>query len=119
MNKFVTMPVKLKTSVFFSSRISKNLLQSVVLAYKNDGGVPRQRKNAERTNKNFLKTEEITRVVTFIKNYADAHAILLPGRHPAHRDLSAKLLPSNVTKSSVYDLYSDAAKTLGKCKITA
>ena len=76
--------------------------------------MPRQMNKGPRANKKFLSTEDIKRVLTFITNYAEIHAISLPGRHPGHKDFSLKLLPSDVTKASVWRLYSKAAKEAGR-----
>ena len=42
------------------------------------------------------------RAVTFIKNYAEAHALPLPGRMPKFYDYSIMLLPSDVSMASVH-----------------
>ena len=90
------------------SRISRNLLHALKQHYRENGLTPRQRKKGPRTHKKFLTTEDIKGVLTFITNYAELHAISLPGRHPGHKDYSLKLLPSNVTKASVWRLYKAA-----------
>ena len=35
----------------------------------------------------------ITKIVTFIHNYTEANAILLPGRIPGYKNYNMKLLP--------------------------
>ena len=50
--------------------------------------------------------EDINRVVCFIQNYAEDHAIMLPGRIPGLKQYEkAQLLPSNTTKREVYQAY--------------
>ena len=39
-------------------------------------------------------TEEISRVTTFLDNYAGTHAILLPGRIPGYKNWDVKLVPT-------------------------
>ena len=90
------------------SRISNCLLHALKKHYMENGVTPRQKNKQPRTHKKFLSTEDIKDVLTFITNYAEVHAISLPGRHPGHKDYSVKLLPSNVTKASVWRLYKAA-----------
>jgi hypothetical protein len=68
-------------------------------------------------NIRFLSHEDIKRVVSFITLYAEANAIILPGRIPGFKDFNMKLLPSSVTKSSVFRLYRDAMNKNGKTNI--
>ena len=51
--------------------------------------------------------------ITFIKNYALAHAILLPGRIPGYKSTSIQLLPSSSTKSSIWLQYCNEAEAQG------
>ena len=47
--------------------------------------------------------------MVFLENYAEMHAILLPGRIPGVKDYGkAKLLPSSVSRRMVYKTYADA-----------
>ncbi|RUS74217.1 hypothetical protein EGW08_018023 [Elysia chlorotica] len=60
---------------------------------------------------------DIKLLVEFISNYAEVHAISLPGRTPQHWNSNLRLLPTNCTKKKVYDLYvasaSPGQKTAG------
>ena len=58
---------------------------------------------------NALTAEETKGIVVFLENYAEMHAILLPGRIPGVKDYGkAKLLPSSVSRHMVYKTYADA-----------
>ena len=47
--------------------------------------------------------------MVFLENYAEMHAILLPGGIPGVKDYGkAKLLPSSVSRRMVYKTYADA-----------
>ena len=47
--------------------------------------------------------------MSFIKNFAETHGILLPGRVPGVRDYEkAKLLPSSMSKRYVYSMYKES-----------
>ena len=45
------------------------------------------------------------KVVTFLTNHAEDHAILLPGRIPGYNRFDLKLLPSSTTKLAIWEAY--------------
>ena len=65
------------------------------------------------SDKRLLTHEDIKRVVNFLVNYAETHAIDLPGRTPGFRRFDVKLLPSHETKASIWSKYTAAMETLG------
>lgn len=50
------------------------------------------------------------RIKSFIVNYADQHAMPLPGRLPNYRDFTVMLLPSDTTRAMVHKLYLEGAE---------
>ena len=66
------------------------------------GIVPHTHGNKGKMPQYLMKFHEITRVVDFIKCYADVHAIPLPGHLPKHQDYCAMKLPFDVSKATVY-----------------
>jgi len=46
----------------------------------------------------------------FIQNFAENHALVLPGRMTNYKNPDLKLLPSSMTKKYVYGLYTDSLK---------
>lgn len=83
--------------------------------YKTNGLAPRYKKSGgRRKDPRFLSHDDIKQVVSFIENYAEDHAIVLPGRIPGFKKFHMKLLPSSVTKSSVFRLYHTAMQLTGK-----
>lgn len=79
----------------------KNLIQhfeNVGFCERKHGlsGKPSKRKSR------VLSVESVTRIVEFIKNFAEKFAIPLPGRMPNFRDYKVMKLPSSETKSAVY-----------------
>ena len=52
------------------------------------------------------------RAVTFIKNFAEANALPLPGRMPKFYDYNIMLLPTNVSKASVHRDYVKSSEEL-------
>ena len=74
--------------------------------------MPRTHGNKWKMPKHAMKFNEITRVVDFIKCYADIHAVPLPGRLPKHQDYRVMKLPSDVSKATVYRDYVTASEAL-------
>lgn len=64
--------------------------------------------NAHRQPHNALSVDDEKRVVTYINNYVEDHGILLPGRIPGYNRSDLKLLPSSVTKLSIWETYRKA-----------
>ena len=56
-------------------------------------------------------------VVDFIVNYAEANAILLPGRTPGHWKCDVNLLLNKCTKKTVFMQYCSAADAAGTRKV--
>ena len=77
-----------------------------------NGFVARIHGNKGKMPKNACEVADVKTVVDFIKNYADVHAVPLPGRLPKHQDYCVMKLPSDVTKSSVYHAYSEGLQAL-------
>ena len=63
--------------------------------------------NSKRLPANSFPAEETSHLAMFIKNYARAHGLPLPGRVPGHRD-KVVILPSDITKTVVYAKYKEA-----------
>ncbi|XP_048020971.1 uncharacterized protein LOC125251957 [Megalobrama amblycephala] len=105
-----------KNTFLFLMGIGKDTLADIVKHYEENGARPRLRKkhSLPRPPARFIRPEDINRVVDFIKNYAEDNAIMLPGRQPGHKDWHVKLLPTHVSKASVWRLYVKSAKELGE-----
>lgn len=93
--------------------IGKDKLDALIAHFKLNGIEARNHKNAKRLPSKSLKYEDTRRVVDFVVNYANINAIELPGRTPKHWITNAKLLPTNTTKKSVYDLYNSDCEVNG------
>ena len=49
-------------------------------------------------------------VVTFVRNYAEDHAVLLPGCIPGYKRSDLQLLPCSTSKITVWKLYKSASE---------
>ena len=85
--------------------ISRKRLDAIRLSYLNYGLNTRIHSNANRLPHNAYTTEELKHTVTFIKNYAETHGILLPGRIPGYKRIDIQLLPTHMTKRGVWNDY--------------
>ena len=88
-----------KTTYAFLYRVgTKHRLENIKKHYLEHGMETRVHKNTRRLPHNALSFDEITSVVKFIENYAEQHAILLPGRIPMYKRDDIKLSPSSISK---------------------
>ncbi len=60
-----------------------------------------------------LSVRDVQEVVEFLRNYAEDHAILLPGRIPGYNRFDLKLLSSSTTKFGVWEVYN--TRVIGHC----
>lgn len=92
----------------FAHGISKKRYKRLRTIFKEDGVIEKKHGNTGRVTKKTLSLECVRYVVTFIQNYAEQNAIYLPGRWATHFNMSVKLLPTSVTKKTVFRLYEKA-----------
>lgn len=76
----------------------KDRFMALKASYLVTGLTTRVHGNSKRLPKHALKLEEIKNLVTFLSNFAEKNAILLPGRIPGYKRDDLQLLPSNTTK---------------------
>ena len=100
-----------KTFVFLHT-ISEKRLKNLKASLARNGLCPRTHGNTRRLPANTISYADTQRVVQFVTTYAEAHAILLPGRIPGYKRTDLQLLPSSTTKRSVWLLYSASLETL-------
>ena len=78
--------------------IGKDRFTAVKASFIVNGLTTRRHGNSKHLPHNALTFEENTNVVTFLHNYAEANAILLPGRIPGYKRDDVVLLPSCTSK---------------------
>ena len=89
----------------FLHAISKKRLENLQESFKENGLAPRQHGNTHRLPANTISFPDKQRVVEFLLTYAEANAILLPGRIPGYKCTDVQLLPSSTTKRHVWQQY--------------
>ncbi len=92
--------------LFVFSSTSKNTLKTLSKWYQNNGLTPVHRKTPKNTRAS-LPFELYQAIQTYILNYAEEHALQLPGRIAGYNKKSYQflLLPSAETKIKVYDSF--------------
>jgi len=86
--------------------IGHHRLDSLVTHLKKNGLSIRQKNSGGRkSNARSINFSSTKNVVSFLSNFAEEHAIKLPGRVPGFKAYNISLLPSEMTKSFVYSQY--------------
>ena len=82
----------------FLHGIGLHRVKHVKASYLMHGLVTRTHGNSNKAPANTLSYHSICHLVEFIQNYAEQHAILLPGRIPQLKNDDVKLLPCSDSK---------------------
>ncbi|ELU16955.1 hypothetical protein CAPTEDRAFT_211604 [Capitella teleta] len=86
-------------------------IQRLSAHYQQNGLCPvESQKRGAHGHKKALSFEDISRVVNFLKTYAEDHALVLPGRVPGFWRDDVVLLPSSHTKTFVYGKYKESIR---------
>ena len=91
--------------------ISDKRLHNLEESLGENGLTPRRHGNARRLPANTVTFADTQRVVEFLHTYAEANAILLPGRIPGYKRTDEQLLPSSTTKHQVWKQYCSSLTT--------
>lgn len=82
--------------------------------YDEKGLSIRVHKNTKKRPHNRTESKDVEKIKGFIEQFADNHAMPLPGRLQPHKDCRVMLLPSNMSKSFVYRFYIRACRSRTK-----
>ncbi|ELU10752.1 hypothetical protein CAPTEDRAFT_187019 [Capitella teleta] len=94
--------------------ISNPRLHRLRKHYAENGLIPIESAAGGSRSKNAVSFEDTQKLVQFIRNYAEDHALVLPGRVPGVWRNDVVLLPSSHTKTFVYNKYTDAMEGVGR-----
>ena len=97
-----------KKTYLFLHTVSEKRLRNLQKSLQENGLTPRQHGNLRRLPSNTISFPDTQRVVEFLQAYAEANAILLPGRIPGYKRTDVQLLPSSATKRHVWQQYCTA-----------
>ena len=90
---------------------------SLLKHYKKNGLTLRTHGNTKRLPSSASSIETVERVVKFIKDVAEEQALLLPRRVPGFKRIDVKLLPSNLTKHSLWKTYFNICMSTGQVSV--
>ena len=99
----------------FVFSIGNDQLSSIIKHYETNGVVPPTKKaGGRRYNVKALSHADIQRIVTFIVNYAERKALVIPGRISGVKcaDPRVRLLPCNENRSSIWRIYESELKAM-------
>ena len=102
-----------KKTYLFAHGIGEKRYRNLCRHFDLNGVTPRVHKNTRRLPHNACSAEEEKQVVAFIQNFADCHAMPLPGRMPNMKDYSVMMLPSDMTKSGIWKNYVESCSESG------
>ena len=108
-----------RATFLFLHGVRPAMLKALRNHCKENGLVPRVHGNTRRLPANSLTFENVQQITTFIQNYAEDHAILLPGRIPGYKRTDLQLLPSSTTKHSVWRAYTAALSGDSSLRVVA
>ena len=100
------------TTLLFLHGIGDYRFRAIKQCYLCEGVVPRTHGHTGRTAPNALVKEDVQQIISFVTQYAETNAILLPGRVPGYKRDDIQLLPSTTTKQAVWRLYQDTCVSL-------
>ncbi|XP_066918891.1 uncharacterized protein [Clytia hemisphaerica] len=100
-----------RTTFLFCFALSLKLYATLCKHFQTNGLVPREHGNKRKSPHNSLPIETRQHAETFLVNFAEQNALLLPGRVPHYRDEEARLqlLPSHETRKTIYEKYREAS----------
>ncbi|KAG8266542.1 hypothetical protein J6590_108221 [Homalodisca vitripennis] len=94
-----------KNTYMFAHNIKIKRLKRLTKMYNTSGLIATAHGNTGKVKKNVTSFKDTEFVVKFLQNYAEQHAIILPGRSKTVYNTSLKLLPSSDSKVKIYDKY--------------
>ena len=101
-----------KKMFLFLHTISDKRLRNLQESLRENGLTPRCHGNTRRLPANTISFSDTQTVVQYLRTYAEANAILLPGRIPGYKRTDVQLLPSSTTKRQVWQQYSTSLQDL-------
>ena len=94
--------------------LRKRKLELIKRHYLSHGLVLRVHGNTGRTPAHALVMEDVQNIITFVMQYSEANAILLPGCIPGYKRSDIQILPSSTTKRGIWMLYEESATQLAQ-----
>ena len=106
-----------KETFLFLHSASRTRFCSLVKHYKTNGLTLRVQGNSKRLPSSASSIETVENVVKFIMNIAEEKALILAGRVPGFKRVNVKLLPSVLTKYSLWKTYEGICASQGHISV--
>ena len=101
-----------RRTFLFLHTVSEKWFKNLKSSLLQNGLSPRMHGNTRRLPVNTISFTDTQHVIQYITTYAEAHAILLPGRIPGYKRSDLQLLPSSTTKHNVWLSYCESLQSL-------
>ena len=101
-----------KATFLFLHGIGDFRFRAIKASYLTHGLVPRVHGHTGRLVSHGLTMADVESLVKFVLQFAEANAILLPGRVPGYKRDDIQILPSTTTKRAVWMQYSETCEQL-------
>lgn len=101
-----------RKTFLFLHKVGEFHFKAIKSSYLTGGLVPRVHKHKGRVAPNAVQLDDMRAILTFVMQYAENNAILLPGRIPGYKRDDIQLLPCTTAKRAVWRLYQESAELL-------
>lgn len=101
-----------RTTFLFLHNMGESRLKALKARYLSEGLVPRVHGHTGRIPPNSLVRKDVEGIISFVTQYCETNAILLPGRVPGYKRDDIQILPSTTTKRAVWRTYKDTCTSL-------
>ena len=95
----------------FLHNLKPGMFKALRKSCRENGLVTRVHGNTRRLPVHALTFDEVSHVVSFIKNYAEDHTIPLPGRIPGFKRADLQVLPCSTTRRLVWEKYNNVTSS--------
>lgn len=101
-----------RTTFLFLHGMGEYRFKAIKSRYLSEGLVPRVHGHTGRIAPNSLVREDVEHIISFVTQYCETNAILLPGRVPGYKRDDIQILPSTTTKKAVWRMHRDTCAAL-------
>ena len=103
-----------RTTFLLLHNMGESRFKTLKARYLSEGLVPRVHGHTGRIPPNSLVHEDVEQIISFVTQYCETNAIILPGRVPGYKRDDIQILPSTTTKRAVWRMYKETCTSLLK-----
>jgi len=94
----------------FAHGITRKTVNAIVRDLKENGVEARTHGNKNKMPKHALSLEDVKAIKQFLLNFGQQNGVPLPGKHANFRNEKCFLLPSDLSKADIHEMYNNAAE---------